>query len=68
MYGSLKGRYTEHILRHQLPEDLLTRPICPKNNVDLAEGRWAKRGSPRQTKIPNTMVLLKVNEKQKEKR
>ena len=30
MYSSLKGRYIEHILRHNLPENILLKPIKSK--------------------------------------
>ena len=67
MHGSLKGRYSEHILRHQLPEDLLIRPLSPKNNVDLAEERWAKLGSPRQIDKSKYYGAPKVERKTKRK-
>ncbi|XP_073715784.1 uncharacterized protein [Misgurnus anguillicaudatus] len=47
MYASLKGRYTEHIINHSFPENLLVRPIRPmKHTVELAEESWSRREMP----------------------
>ncbi|XP_067260358.1 uncharacterized protein [Chanodichthys erythropterus] len=46
MYASLKGRYREHIINHNLPENLLVRPLRPKKSVVFAEESWAKREEP----------------------
>ncbi|KAF3843863.1 hypothetical protein F7725_002712 [Dissostichus mawsoni] len=46
MYSSLKGRYIEHILRHNLPENILNIPIKSTKNVTQAEETWLKRGEP----------------------
>ena len=43
MYGSLQGRYKEHILRNNLPDDLLTDPLPNITNMDQAEEKWKER-------------------------
>lgn len=49
MYGSLQGRYREHIMAHIFSEHLLLRPISRKDITQSQEG-WPKRdGSKPQT-------------------
>ncbi len=49
MYGSLQGRYREHVMAHNFSERLLLRPISKKDITQSQEG-WAKRdGSKPQT-------------------
>lgn len=43
MYGSLQGRYTEHIMKHNLPVHLLNDPLPIVSDVHQAEEQWAKR-------------------------
>ncbi|XP_034064636.1 uncharacterized protein LOC117541546 isoform X2 [Gymnodraco acuticeps] len=42
MYGSLQGRYREHIMAHHLSEQLLLKTLLPKDISQSKEG-WAKR-------------------------
>ncbi|KAF3832196.1 hypothetical protein F7725_025861, partial [Dissostichus mawsoni] len=42
MYGSLQGRYREHIMAHHLSEQLLLKPLLPRDISQSKEG-WAKR-------------------------
>ncbi|XP_078024990.1 uncharacterized protein LOC144463675 [Epinephelus lanceolatus] len=42
MYGSLQGRYREHIMSHNFSEQLLLKPMLPKDLTQSQEG-WAKR-------------------------
>ena len=42
MYASLQGRYREHILSHNLSEQLLLKHMLPKDINQSQEG-WAKR-------------------------
>ncbi|XP_034566483.1 uncharacterized protein LOC117831745 [Notolabrus celidotus] len=42
MYGSLQGRYREHIMCHNFSEQLLLKPMPPKDITQSQEG-WAKR-------------------------
>ncbi|KAF0039273.1 hypothetical protein F2P81_007508 [Scophthalmus maximus] len=42
MYGSLQGRYREHIMSHNLSEHLLLKIMQPKDIIQSQEG-WAKR-------------------------
>jgi len=41
MYGSLQGRYREHIMSHNFSEQLLLKPMLPKDFTQSQEG-WAK--------------------------
>jgi len=42
MYGSLQGRYREHIMSHNLSEQLLLKTVLPKDITQSKEG-WAKK-------------------------
>ncbi|KAF3844719.1 hypothetical protein F7725_007882, partial [Dissostichus mawsoni] len=42
MYGSLQGRYREHIMAHHLSEQLLLKTLLPRDISQSKEG-WAKR-------------------------
>ena len=42
MYGSLQGRYCEHIMSHNLTEKLLFKPIRPSDITQSQQG-WAKK-------------------------
>lgn len=43
LYGSLQGRYKEHIIKHNLPNSLLTDPLPTIVGMDQVEEQWAKR-------------------------
>ena len=43
MYGSLQGRYKEHIIQNNLPDTLITDKPPAITGLDQAEEQWAKR-------------------------
>ncbi|KAL1277100.1 hypothetical protein QQF64_023773 [Cirrhinus molitorella] len=43
LYSSLKGRYMEHVLKNNLPENLLVRPIRPMKSPVFAKESWEKK-------------------------
>ncbi|TKS90225.1 Zinc finger protein 658B [Collichthys lucidus] len=45
MYRSLQDRYIEHIIKHNLPDHLITKPQTFMN-IKLSEETWAKRNQP----------------------
>ena len=64
MYFYLKGRYIEHILTYNLPENILLKTIKPTKNVPQAEETWLKQGEPivqvKKSKFPQTIPEPKV--------
>lgn len=46
MFQSLQGRYTEHIMKQNLPQALLMKPVQPKN-LEHSQETWIKKNKER---------------------
>ncbi len=61
MHQSLKGRYTESIIQHNLPLKLLLQPEPPETpvNLDQSQETWMKKNLPQKHLLqPETPVNL----------
>lgn len=47
MHRSMQGRYTEHIIQHNLSQELLLKPLAPMNILDQSKETWMRRDQER---------------------
>ncbi|KAA0724108.1 hypothetical protein E1301_Tti019644 [Triplophysa tibetana] len=47
MHRSMQGRYTEHIIQHNLSQELLLKPLAPMNLLDQSKETWMRKDQER---------------------
>lgn len=47
MFRSMQGRYTEHIIQHNLSQELLLKPLAPMNLLDQSKETWMRKDQER---------------------